>query len=330
MLAIRRTIPSLLGALCVTAAATAANVSPANVSPGTVDLTLGPAVQSAALSTTVDITLTASTTSVTPVGVSAIDVILTWDPAELDFVLADASAYPWFVAGFLQDPDGINDSITDGEALYTMLAPAGSPAMLPPDIDAVFFRFTVLDSGTVSLAATSGTFGKTRVLGTEAGREITGDFSPVATVIAPSVNYCTAGTSFNGCTVLLSSTGIASASASSGFTVFGNGVEGAKNGTFFMGTNGQQANPWGNSSSFQCVVPPVSRAGLQTATGTSGLCDGVMARDLNALWCSTCPKPPKNPGAGAVVQVQLWYRDPFNTSNQTTTFSDALEFTVAP
>ena len=35
-------------------------------------------------------------------------------------------------------------------------------------------------------------------------------------------------------------------------------------------------------------------------------------------------------GAGAIVQAQLWYRDPVNTSNQTTSLSDALEFAVCP
>ena len=34
------------------------------------------------------------------------------------------------------------------------------------------------------------------------------------------------------------------------------GVEGAKDGLFFFGTNGQQANAWGNGTSFQCVVSP--------------------------------------------------------------------------
>ena len=57
------------------------------------------------------------------------------------------------------------------------------------------------------------------------------------------------------------------------------------------------------------------------------LCDGTFAQDLNARWTA---KPNQNPGAGAVVQAQLWYRDPFNTSNQTTSLSDAIEFTVGP
>ena len=37
-----------------------------------------------------------------------------------------------------------------------------------------------------------------------------------------------------------------------------------------------------------------------------------------------------DPGAVAVVQAQLWYRDPFRTSNQTTSLSDAIEFSIAP
>ena len=36
-----------------------------------------------------------------------------------------------------------------------------------------------------------------------------------------------------------------------------------------------------------------------------------------------------NPGAGAAVQAQLWYRDPLNTSNQPTSLSDAIEFCVS-
>ena len=98
----------------------------------------------------------------------------------------------------------------------------------------------------------------------------------------------------------------------------------------FFGTNGRQANPRRSGSSYRCVTPPVSRAGLLTGVGRPGRCDGAFAVDLNALWCPTCPNPAKNPGAGAGVQAQLWYRDPQNTSNQTTSLSDAIEFLVCP
>jgi hypothetical protein len=149
------------------------------------------------------------------------------------------------------------------------------------------------------------------------------------TVLSPT-NYCTAGISGSGCQAHISASGSPSASATSGFLLTAAGVEGSKDGVFFFGTNGRQANLWGNGTSLQCVVPPVVRAGLLSGSGNQGACDGTFAQDMNALWCSTCPKPAKNPGPGALVQAQLWYRDPNSTSNQTTSLSDAIEFTVQP
>jgi hypothetical protein len=144
----------------------------------------------------------------------------------------------------------------------------------------------------------------------------------------PPLGYCTAGASASGCQAAISSSGTPSATAASGFWLEAVDVEGVKDGMFFWGTNGGQANPWGNGTSFQCVVPPVTRGGLLAGGGTVGVCDGAFAQDLNALWCPACPKPKKNPGPGALVQAQLWYRDPQSTSNQPTSFSDALEFAV--
>ena len=114
---------------------------------------------------------------------------------------------------------------------------------------------------------------------------------------------------------------------SSGYSVSVLQVEGGKDGLFYFGTNGRQAKPWGNGTSLQCVVPPVKRGGQVPPFGTNGACDGFYSQDLNAKWTA---QPAQNPGAGAVVQAQLWYRDPLNTSNQTTSFSEALEFWVAP
>ena len=143
--------------------------------------------------------------------------------------------------------------------------------------------------------------------------------------------YCTSGTSTSGCNAALSASGTASASATSGFVLMAADVEGDRNGVFFFGTNGRQANPWGNGTSLQCVVPPVKRGGPLLGTGASGpQCEGAFSQDLNALWCQSCPKPGHNPGTGAVVQAQLLYRDPFSTSNKTTSLSDAIEFVVAP
>ena len=88
--------------------------------------------------------------------------------------------------------------------------------------------------------------------------------------------YCTAGTSASGCTALIAASGQASASAPSGFVLSAAGVEGAKDGLFFFGSHGKQANPWGNGTSYQCVVPPVKRTGLLVGTGTAGACDGQL------------------------------------------------------
>lgn len=149
--------------------------------------------------------------------------------------------------------------------------------------------------------------------------------SPCAAV--ETVSYCTAGTSASGCTAEIFTSGIPSATGTTGFHLMATGIEGAKDGLFFTGVNGQQANAWGNGTSFQCVIPPVKRAGLLTASGNTGSCDGIFSQDLHARWVA---KPAQNPGSGAVMQAQAWYRDPMNTSNQTTSLSNAVEFTVAP
>jgi hypothetical protein len=148
-----------------------------------------------------------------------------------------------------------------------------------------------------------------------------------ASGILAFVNYCTAGVSASGCAAQLSASGTPSATAPSGFTLSAANVEGAKDGLFYYGWSGRQANPWGNGTSYQCVVPPVKRAGVLAGVGTNGACNGSFSQDVNAFWST---HPSKSPAAGAVTQAQLWYRDPASTSNQSTSLSDALEVVVQP
>jgi len=61
--------------------------------------------------------------------------------------------------------------------------------------------------------------------------------------------------------------------------------------------------------------PAAVAAGIEAAVGE--------LRDWTA-------KPAQNPGAGATVQVQLWYRDPLGAGNQATNLSDAIEVRVFP
>lgn len=140
-------------------------------------------------------------------------------------------------------------------------------------------------------------------------------------------SYCTAGTSAGGCTPMLSAEGTASASAAFGFALRADGSPGAKPGLFFYGANGRQAVQWGNGTSYQCVTPPVQRAGPSSVSGNAGACDGSFTEDLNALWSN---EPKKSPRAGAVVQTQFWYLDRQNTSNRSSGLSNALELTVTP
>ena len=151
-----------------------------------------------------------------------------------------------------------------------------------------------------------------------------------AYALSGAETYCTPGTSAEGCQPTVVAGGVASSTEADGFELHALGVPGDREGLFFFGTNGRQALPWGNGTSLQCVIPPVRRAGVLAAAGTRSQCDGGFVQDLNALWCPGCPKPQLNPGPGSVVQAQLWYRDPQNTSNRTTSLSAAIEFQLAP
>jgi hypothetical protein len=216
--------------------------------------------------------------------------------------------------------------LTSGGAAVTLTNLSGAPAVTTPT--------AVVDHG-------DGTYSFSLVAGTTTGAddwELAFDDGSAVVKLYPRLvmpvvdvtpeTYCTAGASASGCAALLAATGTPSASAPSGFVATAADVEGSKDGQFYFGVNGRQAVPWGNGTSYRCVVPPTSRAGLLAASGTNGACDGSFTQDLNTLWVVN--KPAVNPGAGNVVQLQLWYRDPQNTSNRTTSFSDALEFPVCP
>jgi hypothetical protein len=138
--------------------------------------------------------------------------------------------------------------------------------------------------------------------------------------------YCTAGTTSGGCQALISAIGTSSATAATGFFLRATNVEGNKNGLAFYGASGGQANPWGATSSYQCVVPPVTRDATQSSTGTTGQCDGTFSTDLNARWTA---KPAHNPGAGAVVNAQYWFRDPAGPPPDTA-LSNGITWTVCP
>jgi hypothetical protein len=270
-------------------------------------------------------------------------------PGATAATFALASAGPGDAGSYDAVVSGACGTVTTAPALLTVLAPvtASDPAGLTvcPGLPASFsttaggsgpFAYQWKRDGAILPGATGSAYAIAAVTPAHAGNYsvvVSGACGAVETAAAalavggPVVSYCTAGTSASGCQALLSATGVASAGAASGFVVSAASVEGAKDGIFFFGKNGRQANSWGSGTSFQCVVPPAKRAGVLAGVGANGQCNGAFSQDLNAHWQA---KPHHNPGAGAVVQIQLWYRDPDNTSNQSTSLSDALETPVCP
>ncbi|RKY19439.1 MAG: hypothetical protein DRQ55_10595 [Planctomycetota bacterium] len=153
------------------------------VTSAQVDLPLSPAEQTAVVNQVISFDLHAHADSAQ--SITAIDAILSWDPNRLELLGATAGDFPVFVAGFLPDPDGINTDLTDGDALYTALAPPATPATAPPDILVASFQFRVITSACVTLLPSMGVFGRTRVIGTVPGVEITGVLTDAVNVEVP-------------------------------------------------------------------------------------------------------------------------------------------------
>lgn len=147
--------------------------------------------------------------------------------------------------------------------------------------------------------------------------------------------YCTAGTTSSGCNAALSSAGLPSATATTGFTIAVGNAEGLRNGVFFYGISGPAALPWGMgamwSGSWLCVRTPIQRAASGFTTGNLGFCNGAMSFDWNELLATGTGLlgQPRQPGA--TFHAQFWSRDPGNGPGvPTTSLSNALEFVLRP
>jgi hypothetical protein len=144
------------------------------------------------------------------------------------------------------------------------------------------------------------------------------------------VVYCTAGTTTNGCTPSITGSGVALASATSGFTLTVANVEGQRAGLIYYGVTGRAALPWGvGGTSLTCVKVPSQRMSASASSGgTAGACDGVLSEDWRAF-VATHPSATGNPlQAGVQVNAQGWFRDP--PAVKSTNLSNALEFVVLP
>lgn len=161
--------------------------APAGAFAGTVSLSFDPVSQVVGVGDSVYINLVASADT-TAESITALDAILDWDPTYLALQGVSNPGSQWLSSAFLPDPDGINTDLTDGDALYTALAPGGpsNQPVVPPDLVVTTIEFLALAEtpGTVlQLTPSLGTFGETRVFGEGVQNDITGDISGTGTVI---------------------------------------------------------------------------------------------------------------------------------------------------
>lgn len=154
---------------------------------GNIDLLFRPAapvVFHAVEDEVVQIRLIARSDSEANQSMSAMDAILVWNPQHLRLLGVDSggAGYVWFFAGFMPDPDGINSTFEDGDALFTALARPGVPAQATPaGLVVTTLRFRALETvcrTELRFIPTMGQYGRTRVFdGAEPNREVTGDIS---------------------------------------------------------------------------------------------------------------------------------------------------------
>ncbi len=145
-----------------------------------VDMTLTPSLQVVPETCIAEVDVVLSAAG--PASVSAVDVVLSWDPSKLQLLQAIPSAEDWFTTGFLNDPDNINVDLLDGDALYTALAAPLNPINVPPDVLVVTFEFLVMDGSSVTMLPSLGIFGESRVVGTSPGEIVTGTLSGPVTI----------------------------------------------------------------------------------------------------------------------------------------------------
>ncbi len=220
-------------------------------------------------------------------------------------------------------------------SLQYTLAPAlnagcrGLTGVVNGGVATLYATTTQTNANSIVVVTDTGAGSAFSTVATAASNTVFRGIQLVPGVVVNTVVYCTAGTTTNGCVPSISSTGTPSVSASSGFTITVNDVEGQKLGLFFYSVSGANSLPWGSgSTSFLCVKSPTQRLPSQNSAGTFNQCNGVFTADFNAFFTA-------NPGAlGQPIAVnnsvwaQAWFRDP--PAPKTTNLSDALQFTFAP
>jgi len=101
-----------------------------------IDVEWRPACQSVDPGQLIEIDLYVVSDDETDQSISAMDIILLWDPDVIELVgVVDNGPYAWFFSGFTDDSvfDGLNETFLDGNALYSAYSQLGNPAYATPD-----------------------------------------------------------------------------------------------------------------------------------------------------------------------------------------------------
>ncbi|MBX3396858.1 MAG: hypothetical protein KF841_15990 [Phycisphaerae bacterium] len=123
--------------------------------------------------------------------ISALDVIIQWDPAILVLLgVQNNGPYPWLQSTFFSDAnqDGLNNTWLDGNAFYTALANFSTSALATPaGLHVTTFRFQVIGEGTspVSILASFPQSTHTVVFGGDfVGQRVTGSLGSASVSVS--------------------------------------------------------------------------------------------------------------------------------------------------
>jgi hypothetical protein len=147
---------------------------------------------------------------------------------------------------------------------------------------------------------------------------------------AVPATYCTPKVNSLGCSPVIGSTGVPSASASAGFVIRASNVINNKQGLLFYGVGGPA------SLFFQggtlCMSPPIKRTSSVNSGGNPppNDCSGIFQIDMNAFAAGALggnPLPALSV-PGTLIDAQWWGRDPGFSAPDNTTLSNGLQYIV--
>jgi len=234
--------------------------------------------------------------------------------------------------GLLYHASGLTDfafeTIDPNTLVVTPLAPSGSApleilAMAALAEDTLVWVDLNNEFGTVT---TSGAF------------QLVGTLDHTAKgIVAPPLlfleTYCTAKVNSLGCSPAISSTGIPSATAASGFIVLCTNTYNQKLGLLLYSIHGRAATPF--QGGILCLGAPVDRTVASVSGGhlpQAHDCSGVYRIDMNAFARGARRGEPL-PGlsqVGARITCQWWARDPGFAAPNASALSNALEYEIGP